>query len=63
MRLKRIFNMKQSSGTEIPIVASNLDLFSTDGDLCALCDHAIENKLQGILVFPIIRFIMHRFII
>ena len=44
--------MKQSSGTEIPIVASNLDLFSTDGDLCALCDHAIENKLQGILIFP-----------
>ena len=43
--------------TKIPlnfnhIVSSNLNLFSSNGDICSLCDAAIAHDLLSVLVFP-----------
>lgn len=41
-----VVHLKQS------FIASNLNLYATDGDICSLCDYAITNAIESILVYP-----------
>ena len=36
----------------VTIISTNLNLYATDGDICSLCDAAINHKLQSVLVYP-----------
>ncbi|MAV39794.1 MAG: hypothetical protein CML12_04370 [Puniceicoccaceae bacterium] len=34
------------------IISTNLNLYATEGDICSLCDAAISNQLESVLVYP-----------
>ena len=36
----------------VTIISTNLNPYATDGDICSLCDAAINHKLQSVLVYP-----------